>query len=246
MHRLLPAYLVALALLGCAHRPPAVSAGDCAAARAEAARRHGVWHDRQLTGTAQVVARDGLLRSRANLTIAVAPPDRLRLEMGDDFGQTLLLAVVSGTRVAFWTPAGGWLTGAPAVAALPLPAAVWPHLPRLFLGLTCSAPSCAPPPARADGDTLVLTCGDEPAQWLWHPGHRRVAGAVLPPLWVSYLDSDRVNGLHPPDLDVAVGEGRSLALRWQQFHFDRDLPPDLFHPPRPESAPIPTPPAERP
>jgi|GEM_PF-3285299 len=246
MRPLLCACLAALTLGGCAHRPGAVSPVECAAARDEAGRLHDLWQDRRLTGTAQVIARDGLLRSRANVTIAVAPPDRLRMEISDDFGQTRLLALVSGTSVAFWTPGDGWLTGVPAVAALPLPAAIWPHLPRLLLGMTCRDPACSPSPTRADDDTILLTCGHEPAQWRWHPGRRRVAGALLPPLRVSYLDSERVNGLHPPDLDVVMGEGRSLTLRWQQFRFDRDLPSDLFHPPRPQTAPTTAPSAERP
>jgi len=246
MRPLLFAGLAAFALGGCAHRPAVVSPVECASARTEAGRLHDLWQDQHLTGTAQVTARDGLLRSRANLTIAMAPPDRLRLEVSDDFGQSRLLAVVSGTSVAFWTPGDGWVTGVPAAAALPLPPAVWPHLPRLLLGMTCRDPACSRPRTRADDDTLLLTCGHEPARWQWHPRSRRVVGALLPPLRVSYLDSERVNGLHPPDLDVVLGEGRSLALRWQQFRFDRDLPSDLFQPPHPKTAPTTAPSAERP
>jgi len=246
MRPLLFALLAAIALGGCAHRPAALSPTECAAARDAAARLDDLWQDRRVTGTAQVIARDGLLRSRANITIAVAPPDRLRLEISDDFGQTRLLALVSGRSVAFWTPGDGWLTGAPAVEALPLPAAVWPHLPRLLLGMACSDAACSPSPTRPDDDTVLLTCGHEPTRWQWHSGRRRVVGALLAPLRVSYLDSERVNGLHPPDLDVVMGEGRSLALRWQQYRFDRDLPPDLFHPPRPKTAPTTAPSAESP
>jgi len=246
MRPLLCACLAVLTLGGCAHRPAVVSALECASARAEAGRLHDLWQDRRVTGTAQVVARDGLLRSRATVTIAAAPPDRLRLEMSDDFGQTRLLALVSGTSVAFWTPGDGWITGAPAVAALPLPAAVWPDLPRLVVGMACRDPACSPAPTRADGDTVLLTCDHEPARWQWHSQSRRVVGAVLPTLRVSYLDSERVNGLHPPDLDVVMGDRRSLALRWQHFRIDGDLPTDLFHPPRPKTAPTTAPSAERP
>jgi len=246
MRPLLCAGLAALTLAGCAHRPAVVSPMECAAAQAEAGRLHTRWQDQRLTGTAQITVRDGLLRSRASVTIAVAPPDRLRLEMSDDFGQTQLLALVSGHGVAFWTPGDGWLTGAPAVAALPLPPAVWPDLPRLVLGMPCREPTCSPSPTRADRGTVLLTCGHEPARWQWHAGSRRVVGALLPPLRVSYLDSERVNGLHPPDLDVVLGEGRSLALRWQQFRLDRDLPSDLFQPPHSKTAPTTVSSAEHP
>jgi hypothetical protein len=241
MRPLLSVCLAALTLVGCAHRPAMVSAVDCASARDEARRLHDLWQGHNVTGTAQVTARDGLLRSRANVTLAVAPPDRLRLEVSDDFGQTLLVALVNGTDVAFWNPTDGWLTGAPAVAAVPLPPVVWPDLPRLLVAMPCGDPACSSSVTRADDDTVLLTCGHEPVRWRWHPERRRVVGAHLPSLWVSYLDSERVNGLHPPDLDVVTGEGRSLTLRWQQFRLDRDLPTTLFQPPRPKTAPTPVP-----
>ncbi|HEX9592810.1 MAG TPA: hypothetical protein VGB12_05610 [bacterium] len=232
--------------LACAHRPALVSPADCAAAQAEAARLSAIWEGRRLAGIVQITARDGLLRDRAIATIATVPPNRLRIEVSDDLGQTQLLALVSGDALAFWTVRDGWLNGVPVLAALPLPAATWPHLPRLLLALPCAAPECASSSKNTGKPMVLLRCGHGTPEWQWDPQRQQVAGARLPPLRISYLDADRGNGLHPRDLDVDLGEGRSLSVRWQQFRFDREFPPDLFRLRQPETAPATGPSMERP
>jgi hypothetical protein len=195
----------------------------------------------------EITARDGLLRHRVIATVATVPPDRLRIEVSDDLGQTQLLALVNGAALAFWTVRDGWRSGPPMLAALPLPAASWPHLPSLLLGIPCITSDCAPWYEDVGGTTVLLRCGNGTPEWQWDPRRQQVAGARLPPLRISYLDADTGNGLHPRDLDVDLGERRSLALRWQQFHFDRDFPSDLFsHIRRPETAPATDPSVERP
>jgi hypothetical protein len=242
LHVVLPAALA----MACAHRPAVVGPADCAAARAEAARLSDLWEGRHLAGIVQITVREGLLRNRALATIATVPPDRLHLEVSDALGQTQLLALVSGDVLAFWTVRDGWLHGVPAQAALPLPAATWPYLPRLLLGLPCAAPECGPAARHADKPAILLRCGHGTPEWQWDLQHQQVVGARLPPLRISYLDADGANGLHPRDLDVDLGEGRSLSLRWQQFSFDREFAPDLFRPRQPETAPATDPSVERP
>jgi hypothetical protein len=231
---------------GCVHRPPPLSPAACAAAQAGAAHLANLWEGRSLGGMAQITAHDGLLRNRALATIAAVPPDRLRLEISDALGQTQLLALVSGDVLVFWTVRGGWSHGVPAQDALPLPAATWPYLPRLLLGLPCATPECVSASKNSRKRSILLRCGHGTPLWQWDPQHQRVVGASLPPLRISYLDAERGNGLHPCDLDVDLGEGRNLSLRWQQFSFDREFPPDLFRLRQPETAPSIEPSVERP
>ena len=242
----LQATVVASLAMACAHRPAAVSPAACAAARTEAARQSALWEGRTLAGTVQLTVRDGLLRNRAIATVATVPPDRLRLEVGDALGQTQFLAMVDGDAVTFWSVEDGWSHEVPAQRNVPLPAAVWPYLPRLLLGLPCAVTQCSSTSTNTRKEAILLRCDHGTPRWQWDPQDRQVVGASLPPLRISYLDADQGNGLHPRDLDVDLGGGRSLSLRWQRFSFDREFPPDLFRPRQPETAPAVDPSVERP
>jgi hypothetical protein len=243
----LPIALAAGLASACAHRPTPVSHTACRAAETAAARLSATWAGQTVSGTVQITARDGVLRGRVVASIAVVAPDRLRLELSDALGQTQLLALVSRDALAFWTVADGWLSGAPALTTLPLPAAVWPNLPRLLLAVPCADAECAPSYEDAGATTILLRCGHGTPEWRWDARRQQVVGAHLPPLRISYLDADTGNELHPRDLDVDLGQGRSLSLRWQGFRFDRDLPPELFlRIPHPETVPGTDPSVERP
>jgi hypothetical protein len=224
------AWLLAAALCGCAHRPPPGPPPDCAAVSAQVGRQVAAWQGRSVTGVAAVVARDGLLRRATTAALVVAPPDRLRLEAMDAFGQTRLLGVLAAGRVAFWTPEGGWRWQVPPEAAVGLPAVLWPQLPRLLLGLPCSDAICEAATPSPGGDLILLGCVDGSFRYRWDPRDHRVVEAFSPALRIRYKERGGAAAPWPPDLDITMNQGRSLSLRWQQLQLDRPVAGELFLP----------------
>ncbi len=227
--------LALLLLTACAHLPP--PAVDCDRVEAQVAAAAAAWEGHAIAGTVELTAHRGLARQRARAALLLLPPDRLRAELLGPLGTAQAVAVVDGDDSATWTPEEGWRRQGDIG---PIPAGLLADLPRLLLGLPAPAATCLP------GEAPPLLVWEGVATYRWDARVGRLHTAHLAGATVRYRpqepDRERSHGggaPRPPDLDITLGDGATVAVRWQGFHPEPALDPTLFTLP-------PSPPAEAP
>ncbi len=217
--------LAALLLAACAHLGPQ-PAVDCTVVESQVAALAAAWAGHPVAGTVELTGHRGIARQRANAAVLLSPPDRLHAELLDPLGTAQAVAIVDGTTTATWTAELGWRRD---VAIGPLPASLLAYLPRLLLGLPVAGASCVP------GEAPPLLVWDDIAEYRWDVQRASLTGARLAGVTVRYRPQEPTRERadpgatpHPPDLDITLGDGATLAVRWQRTQLDPDLDPTLF------------------
>ncbi len=226
-----------LLVAACAHLPPPPAAVDCAVVDAQVDAAGEAWAGHPVAGTVVLTGRRGSARQRATAALLLSPPDRLHAELLGPLGTAQAVAIVDGGATATWTAELGWRRDGPIG---PLPASLLADLPRLLLGLPAPEAACVP------GEAPPLLLWNDIVEYRWDVRRAGLAEARLAGVTVRYRTqeptrerSDPDVPPQPPDLDITLGDGATLAVRWQRTRLDPDLDPSLFTLP-------PIPPAEAP
>jgi len=208
---------------------------ECGVVESEVAAAAAAWAGHPFAATVALTGRHGVARQGGRAALLVAFPDRLHAELLDPLGTAQAVAIVNGRATATWSVASGWRRDAPVG---PLPASLLVYLPRLLLGLPDGAATCVP---GASPPRLVW---EGVAEYRWDPGAGRLTEARLAGVTVHYRPtepggarsdarSDEGTTFHPPDLDITLGDGATVAVRWLELHGDPNLDPTLFTIPLP-------------
>lgn len=218
--------LAAGLLAACAHLPPPPPAVDCAVVEAQVAAATEAWAGRPVAGTVALTGRRGIVRQRADAALLLSPPDRLHAELLDPLGTAQAVAIVDGDTTATWTADTGWQRD---TTIGPIPATLLAYLPRLLLGLPAPEATCIP------GEAPPLLVWTEIAEYRWDVRRGSLAEARLAGATVRYRPqeptrerSDPRAPPQPPNLDITLGDGATLAVRWRTIQLAPDLDPTLF------------------